>query len=202
MLGAIRGRVVREGTPPPQAAVFVCNHLSYVDLLVFLSEWPCVFVAKVEVTRIPVLGGVAADIGTIFINRQDFTDVARVNTRIEQTLQQGQSVVIFPEATTTEGASLLPFHASLFESAARSGQPVWYGALHYSAPPGARPASESVAWGDKDIGMREHMQGLLSLPGFTARIRYGRRPIGGSNRKVLAQALRAAVTELFEPVGQ
>ncbi len=201
MLGAIRGRVVREGQPPPEAAIFVCNHLSYVDLLICLAEWPCVFVSKIEVTRIPVIGSVAADIGTIFIDRQDFTDVARVNERIEQTLATGLSVVIFPEATTTEGAGLLPFHAPLLASAARSGRPVWYGALHYSAPPGARPASESVAWGE-DIGMREHMQRLLSLPSFTARIRYGRTPIAGNDRKALARDLRAAVTTLFEPVGQ
>ena len=152
-------------------------------------------------TRIPILGRVAADIGTIFINRQDFTDVARVNTRIDQAIAQGMSVVIFPEATTTEGSGLLPFHASLLESAARSGRPVWYGALHYSTPIGSRPASESVAWGE-DIGMREHMQRLLALPSFTARMRYGREPIGGSNRKQLAQALRTAVIALFEPVGQ
>ena len=201
MLGALRGRVVREGAPPSQPGLFVCNHLSYVDLLICLSEWPCVFVSKIEVTRIPVIGAVAADIGTIFINRQDFTDVARVNTRIDQAIAQGMSVVIFPEATTTEGSGLLPFHASLLESAARSGRPVWYGALHYSAPVGSRPASESVAWGE-DIGMREHLQRLLALPSFTARMRYGREPIGGTNRKQLAQALRSAVYELFEPVGQ
>lgn len=201
MLGALRGRVVREGAPPSQPGLFVCNHLSYVDLLVCLSEWPCVFVSKIEVTRIPVIGAVAADIGTIFINRQDFTDVARVNTRIDQAIEQGMSVVIFPEATTTEGSGLLPFHASLLESAARSGRPVWYGALHYSTPLGSRPASESVAWGE-DIGMREHMQRLLTLPWFIARMRYGRKPIGGTNRKQLAQALRSAVSELFEPVGQ
>lgn len=201
MLGALRGRVTREGEPPPEAVLFVCNHLSYVDLLVCLAEWPCVFVSKVEVTRIPVIGAVAADIGTIFIDRQDFTDVARVNARIEQTLATGLSVVIFPEATTTEGAGLLPFHAPLLASAARSGRPVWYGALHYSAPPGARPASEAVAWGE-DIGMREHMQRLITLPSFTARIRYGRAPIAGTDRKALARDLRAAVTTLFEPVGQ
>ena len=78
---------------------------------------------------------------------------------------------------------------------------MWYGALHYSTPLGSRPASESVAWGE-DIGMREHMQRLLSLPWFIARMRYGRKPIGGTNRKQLAQALRSAVSELFEPVGQ
>ncbi len=199
MLGALRGRVVRQGAPPPEAAIFVCNHLSYVDLLVCLSEWPCVFVSKIEVTRIPVIGSVAADIGTIFIDRKDFADVARVNTRIEETLATGLSVVIFPEATTTEGSGLLPFHAPLLASAARSGRPVWYGALHYSAPPGARPASESVAWGE-DIGMREHLQRLLRLPNFTARIRYGNAPIGGTDRKSLARDLRTAVLALFEPV--
>ena len=81
MLAAIGARVCREGKPPSEPVIFVSNHLSDVDILVLLSELPCVFVAKIEVSRMPVIGSAAADVGTIFIDREDFTEVARVTAR-------------------------------------------------------------------------------------------------------------------------
>lgn len=201
MLAAIGARVRRDGAPPSEPVIFVSNHLSDVDILVLLSELPCVFVAKIEVSRMPVIGSAAADVGTIFIDREDFTEVARVNTRIEKALAEGLSVVIFPEATKSMGVDLLPFHPPLLAAAARSGRQVWYGALHYSSPVGSPPASEAIVW-SKELPTRLHLQRLLQLPHFTARIRYGRAPIGGTDRKVLTRELRAAVHALFEPVRQ
>jgi len=201
MLAAIGARTRREGTPPSEPVIFVSNHLSDVDILVLLSELPCVFVAKIEVSRMPIIGSAAADVGTIFIDREDFTDVARVNARIDQSLAEGLSVIIFPEATKSLGVDLLPFHPPLLAAAARSGRQVWYGALHYSTPAGATPASQAVVW-SKELPTRVHLQRLLQLPHFTARIRYGHTPIGGTDRKALTRELRAAVHALFEPIGQ
>jgi 1-acyl-sn-glycerol-3-phosphate acyltransferase len=142
---------------------------------------------------------VAAQLGTIFIDRESFADLTRVNAAVEQALARGLTVVFFPEATTTHGDSLLPFRSPLLEPAARSGRPVYYAALHYATPPGAPPARDHVAWGGV-VSLREHVLRLMALPGFTATVIYGASPVTDPNRKSLARTLSGAVAALFRPL--
>jgi 1-acyl-sn-glycerol-3-phosphate acyltransferase len=54
----------------PTAGLLVCNHLSYLDILVLASLAPCVFVAKSEVKLWPVFGWFARLAGTVFVHRE------------------------------------------------------------------------------------------------------------------------------------
>ncbi len=69
-------KIAVQGTLPIPPFLLVSNHLSYVDVLVFASQVKCVFVARGDVARWPVIGSLCRGVNTIFIDRQKRQDVA------------------------------------------------------------------------------------------------------------------------------
>jgi 1-acyl-sn-glycerol-3-phosphate acyltransferase len=56
-----------------------------------------------------------AGCGTLFIERERRRDAHRVNDHAREVLAAGDTIAIFPEGTTTDGTTLLPFHGSLLQ---------------------------------------------------------------------------------------
>ena len=103
----------------PSSGLLVCNHLSYLDILVLSALVPCVFVAKREVKDWPVFGWFAKKAGTVFVHREQRAQAVQTVNEIEAALQTGAVVVLFPEGTSSGGETVLPFKSSLLEPAAR-----------------------------------------------------------------------------------
>jgi 1-acyl-sn-glycerol-3-phosphate acyltransferase len=97
--------------------LFVSNHQSYVDIIVAASIEPMMFVAKKEVKDWTLLGWMAELGGTIFIDRHSFRGGLSATNELSQALRRKNSVHIFPEATSTDGSSVLPFKPMLFGAA-------------------------------------------------------------------------------------
>lgn len=192
-------RIEVAGEPPRPPFVLVANHLSYLDILALLSELDGVFVAKSEIAGWPILGVLARSTGTIFVERARKSQLPQVLEQVVQALGRGNGVVFFPEGTSSRGAAVLPFKASLFEVALRTGLPVHTASLHYEVPRGSQPAWLSVAWWG-DMTFTDHFLRLLTLPRIRARISFGSAPVHGDDRKVLASETYRAVTEAFEPL--
>lgn len=114
-----------------QGSMVVANHVSWLDIIVFLAMTPARFVAKEEVRRWPVFGRLAAHAGTLFIQRQRRADSARVVAEIDQLLRDGERIILFPEGTTSDGHVVLPFKSALLEAAVQSGCSVLPVALRY-----------------------------------------------------------------------
>jgi 1-acyl-sn-glycerol-3-phosphate acyltransferase len=195
----LRIRIEVHGILPEPPFFLVSNHLSYIDIVVFASTLDCVFIAKRDVSRWPLLGSMCRSMGTIFIDRERRRDVTRVNGLIEEALAAGRGVVLFAEGTSTEGAAVREFKPALLEQAAAMRLPVSYAALSYSTPAGERPAHLSVCWWG-DMTFLDHLFALLRLPGFRAKLIFGPRRVRESDRKLLAVKLRQAVEEQFIPV--
>src|ERR1044072_4757195 len=192
-------KIEAQGQPPRGAFFLVSNHLSYLDIVVFAALTNCVFIAKSEVARWPVIGLLCRAMNTIFVDRGKRRDAARVNKIVEGALAQGRGVVLFAEGTSTQGATVLPFKSSLLEQAARAGFPVSYTALSYRAPAGEMPAHLSVCWWG-EMTFLKHLFGLFRLSEIRASIVFGSETIREDNRKVLAARLRGAVSKEFVPV--
>jgi 1-acyl-sn-glycerol-3-phosphate acyltransferase len=174
----------------------VSNHLSYVDVLVFASQLNCLFVAKKDVESWPIVGALCRSVGTIFINRSNRRDLARVNGEIAQALEDGRGVILFAEGTSTKGSSVLPFRSSLLEAAVIQGFPVSYAAVSYRVLADDPPASLSVCWwGDMTFG--SHFAELLRLRRIEATVSFGSTEIRAGDRKVLAERLWFEVNRLF-----
>lgn len=101
-----------RGELPQQPALWVCNHVSWVDIAVLGALQPLTFLSKAEVRHWPIAGWLAVQAGTLFIQR-GAGDSATVGTQIAAHLQAGQALLLFPEGTTTDGQSLRTFHGRL-----------------------------------------------------------------------------------------
>jgi 1-acyl-sn-glycerol-3-phosphate acyltransferase len=177
----------------------VSNHLSYVDVVVFASQFHCLFVAKKDVESWPIIGTLCRSVGTVFIDRRNRRDLTRVNDGIAQALEDGCGVILFPEGTSTKGSSVLPFRSSLLEAAAIQGFPVSSAAVSYRVLADDPPASLSVCWwGDMTFG--SHFAELLQLRRIEATVSFGSTEIRAGDRKVLAERLWFEVNRLFVPM--
>jgi 1-acyl-sn-glycerol-3-phosphate acyltransferase len=92
------------------------------------------FVSKADVLAWPLLGWLIRNAGTLFIERERKRDALRVLHQVAEALTSGDTVAVFPEGTTGDGATLLPFHANLLQSAIASSTPVQCVAIRYSDP--------------------------------------------------------------------
>lgn len=181
-------RIHRQGIPPAPPFFIVSNHLSYIDIIVYFTQMNCVFIAKKEVSAWPVMGYLARVANTLFIDRRNRRDIARVNALISRNINRLQGVLLFPEGTSTGGDTVKPFRPSLLEYPAERNMPVWYTTIRYRTPPGAPPEELSVCWwGDMTFG--SHAFNLFKIPCFDALIEFGPEPVQHNDRKVLAQHL-------------
>lgn len=122
LLAACGVRVTVRGQPAMQGAVLlVANHVSWIDIFVINAVRPTAFIAKSEIRRWPVVGWLVAGAGTLFIQRGQRHAIHAVGEAMQGRFDRGEAVGLFPEGTTTEGFTLLPFHASLFEPARQAG---------------------------------------------------------------------------------
>ncbi len=181
-----------SGVAPRGTVMLVSNHLSYLDVIVFALCCDAVFVAKSEVARWPLIGFLSRCMGTIFIERGRKRDILRVNALIESALRAGRSVIVFPEGTTSAGASVSPFKSPLLEPAVKLSVPVHYANLHYATAAHESPAAESVCWwGEMDFV--PHLWRLFQLTSFCAAVHFGTTPLPASDRKTLARAAQAHI---------
>jgi 1-acyl-sn-glycerol-3-phosphate acyltransferase len=194
---AVRVRVL--GTAPSAPLALVSNHLSYLDVLVLAASLPAsvCFVAKADVSGWPAFGRLARALGTIFIDRARKRDLLRVLPQIESRLGAGETVVFFPEGTSSPGRELLPFRSPLFEASLRAGRPVAVAALAYRTRAGDPPPERAVCWWG-DMEFAPHLFGLMRLRGVDATLEFSDELLWGDDRKALARAAHDAVRKRLE----
>jgi len=177
----------------PKTGLLFTNHLSYMDVMAICAVTPAVFVSKAEVRKWPLFGWFAAIAGTVFINRQRRTHVGEVNREVEEALAAGTLVTIFPEGTSSNGETILPFRTSLLEPATRGNHDIAVGWLHYELSDGdAR--NEVCYWGDHTFF--PHLMNLLGRKKVHATLRFAKFQRTTDDRKELAVQLHAAVQAL------
>lgn len=200
-LGALaRGcgiRTVVAGEPVHGGTLFVSNHISWADIPVYGAALGVAFVAKAEVGTWPLIGRMAARVGTIFVARERRGETGAQAEAIRARLRAGGDVMLFAEGTTSDGQGVMPFRSSLFaaaDAAARI-QPAaiaWQTAEGAPLPP---DRLREVAWiGDDPL-----------LPSVKAVARAKTRALltmldplePGADRKALAQATHDAVAAAY-----
>jgi 1-acyl-sn-glycerol-3-phosphate acyltransferase len=181
----------------PSGGLLVCNHLSYLDILVLSALAPCVFVAKREVKHWPVIGWFAKLAGTVFVHREQRLQAVQTVDEIEAALQTGSVAVLFPEGTSSGGETVLPFKSSLLEPAARQSHSLTAGLLQYELGDG--DVSEEVCYW-KDMTLVPHLINLCSKRAVQASVHFNHLREGNADRKQLARQLHAEVLRMKHAV--
>lgn len=108
----VHGKIERDGP-----ILFVCNHTSYTDIAILGSLVPASFVAKAEVAHWPLFGLLAKLQRTVFVDRRAGARTARQRDEMVDRLERGDSLILFPEGTSSDGNTVLPFKSALFSVA-------------------------------------------------------------------------------------
>ena len=121
-LSILNVRLIANNRPSEslKGVLVVANHISLLDIFAITALCPSSFIAMKELSRWPVIGRVARNADTVFINEA-----------ICRSLAEGKNVCFFPEARTSSGNGILPFKAALFQSAIDAGSEIQPLALRY-----------------------------------------------------------------------
>ena len=183
-------RLRRYGTPLPGAALFVANHVSWIDIVLMHSQRMMGFVAKAEIARWPLVGWLASRGGTLYHHRGSNDSLHGVMHQMVQRLEQGLAVGVFPEGRTTRGNAIGTFHARIFQPAVLAGVPAQPVALKY----GLRGDAQTiVAFGEKENFLQNFVR-LLGEPGRVAEVHF-LEPVGASEdgRRRMAETCRERI---------
>ena len=157
-----------EAVDLPVRALFVCNHISWLDVFVISAVTPAHFVCKDDIRKWPVIGWLLAATETIFIARSNRADAARTAKALAERLQRDEPVAFFPEGTTTNGTILLPFSGALFEAATLAQACVAPMTLRYLDKHG-KPSTAPAY--DADVTFMESLRAIVKAPSLIAELR-------------------------------
>lgn len=116
-----------ENLPKNGPAVYISNHQSYADILVFLyaiDRHQVSFIAKDSLKTVPFVGAWIDRIRGIFIHRGDArAALTTINEGVDY-LKQGFSLVIFPEGTRSQGHEMADFKPGSLKLATKARVPL------------------------------------------------------------------------------
>lgn len=190
-------RLRRSGIPVAGAALFVANHVSWIDIVALHSQRMMGFVAKKEISRWPLVGWLASRGETIYHQRGSQESLGGVLHEMLGRLRGGRSVGVFPEGRTRDGREVGPFHARIFLAAVEAGVAVQPVALRYGEHASAQTVVAFRA-GESFVG---NFLRLLGEPARTGEVAFlepiapgdaaGRRRIAEVARQRIVAAMHA-----------
>ncbi|MFM9834794.1 MAG: lysophospholipid acyltransferase family protein [Methylophilaceae bacterium] len=176
-----------------RSTMFVANHISWVDIHAINSVIPLRFIAKSEVSSWPVFGYLVRKSGTLFIDRSKRKDAARIVVLAKQSLQNGDNVGFFPEGTTSEGVSILPFKSSIVQAAIDAEATICPIALRYPQPD--KSANTQMAYAGETT-MGESMLNILKQKNPVVELHFlAPMPALHANRHGLTEAAFIAISK-------
>ena len=193
-------RIRTTGTRLRRNVLFVSNHVSWLDILALGGAARSAFVSKAEVGTTPLVGWLADQNSTIYVQREARRDIHNQADSLRAALARGRPVTLFPEGTTGPGDGLLPFRASLFQAIIPTPpnlrvQPVF---LDYG------PEANDIAWLDPESGLGNFKRLLARKRPIHLTIHYldPLPDIVESDRKILAEAARVMIAGRMEAVAR
>jgi 1-acyl-sn-glycerol-3-phosphate acyltransferase len=194
LLRALGIEVRVEGEPHPGGVLLVANHISWLDITALHAVVPQArFVSKADVKAWPLLSRLVHAADTLFLERERKRDALRVVHEMARALSTGHTVAVFPEGTTSDGHTLLPFHANLLQAAITTEAPVQAVALRFS------DAAASVSAAVEFVGDTTLAQSLWRVACGEKLVAHiallPSRASASYERRALAEALRADIAE-------
>ena len=202
MLKRFRVELRIAGAPAQVGPMLVvANHISWVDILALLAVCPCRFVAKADVEHWPLLGTVVTGGGTLYVKRESRRDAMRVVHRMAEALKEGDILAVFPDGTTGDGSSVLPFHSGLLQAAISADVPVQPVAVQIVDGKSGRPSRAASYMGDESLA--GSVWRALCARDLCAVVTFGPpQCAAGRDRRAWARDLRNEIAAMRQPEGQ
>lgn len=129
LLRAAGAKVILQGEeriPKDQPVVFVSNHQGNFDIPLLLGyiSTPKAFVAKIELSKFPIVSNWMEQMKCVFMDRADIRQSLTVINQSAEYLEQGYSTVLFPEGTRSKGGKMGAFKAGSLKLAKKAGVPI------------------------------------------------------------------------------
>ncbi len=188
-------RVETIGTHLRRDVFFVSNHVSWIDILSLAGASGTAFVAKAELEQSPLVGWLSSLNRTVFVKREHRMGVAEQINALKEALADNWSVTVFPEGTTTDGKSLLPFKTSMLSVL----EPPPPGVLVQPVLVDYGAVAEWIGWIGEESGLNNAKRVLSRKGTFDLRLHYlepfspeefrGRKAISSEARRRIEEAL-------------
>ena len=198
-------KVRRVGTPLKRDVFYVSNHVSWIDILALGGASGTAFVAKAEIGASPLVGWLAGLNRTVYVKRENRMGVAEQINQLRDALAETWAVTVFPEGTTTDGKSLLPFKTPMLRvlEPPPPGVMVQPVVLDYGA------AAEDIAWIGQERGLNNAKRVLARKQRFRLRVHFlepfdprdfpGRKAIAAESRRRIEEALVRTLGQPLRP---
>ncbi len=111
----VGARVKVHGEHLRRDVFYLSNHISWIDILAIGGACGSAFVSKAQVKRVPVVGWLADLNKTLYVEREARGSVAAQINALRDALAETWAITVFPEGTTGNGRTLLPFKAALLK---------------------------------------------------------------------------------------
>lgn len=192
-------KVKVEGTHLKRDVFYIANHVSWIDILSLSGACGTAFVAKAELAKAPLVGWLADMNRTVYVKREHRLGVAQQINALKEALADNWSVTVFPEGTTTDGQSLLPFKTSMLSVL----EPPPPGVLVQPVLLDYGPVAEWIGWIGEEGGLNNAKRVLARKGTFDMRIVFlepfspadyvGRKAISVEARRRIEEALLEAL---------
>jgi lyso-ornithine lipid O-acyltransferase len=196
-------RINRIGTHLKRDVFYISNHLSWIDILALGGASGTAFIAKAEIRSSPIVGWLAGLNRTVYVKRENRLGVAEQINELRDALAETWAITVFPEGTTTDGKSLLPFKTPMLRvlEPPPPGVMVQPVMLDYGA------AADDICWIGQETGLNNAKRVLGRKGSFRLDVHFlepfhprdfpGRKVIAAESRRRIEEAL---VTALGQPL--
>lgn len=198
-------RVDTVGTPLHRDVFFVANHVSWIDILALGGASGTAFVAKAELASAPVVGWLAGLNRTVYVKRENRMGVAEQINTLRSALADNWSITVFPEGTTTDNQSLLPFKTPML----RVLEPPPPGVMVQPVVLFYGEVGEEIGWIGQEGGLNNARRLLSRRGSFSVALHYlepfdpndfpGRKAIAAESRRRIEERLTSLLGQPPRP---
>jgi 1-acyl-sn-glycerol-3-phosphate acyltransferase len=184
---------VKGEAPRLGPCLIVANHVSWLDIVVLSAMMPCSFIAKREVGTWPLFGSMARLQRTVFVDRGKRHTTGESRDDMSERLAANETLVLFAEGTSGDGASMRSFKPSFFAAANGDTKivPVTLSYLSQWNMPLTRRQRPSIAWyGDMELA--PHLWQALASGPISVRVTF-HDALDPSHRKQAAKEAEACI---------
>ena len=190
------------GTLPAagRGQMMICNHISWLDIMTINAAFPNRFVAKDDVAKWPVIGYLATQAQTVYVARRKKSGNNNEKiVQVTQALQNGDTVSLFPEGTSSIGDEILPFKNSFFQAAIDAEVPLIPVLCRYPNPDGSSPNPHVAYHGD--ISLWQSIKMIISQPQGSAELHFLEPVAATADKAALAQTIHRLLSDKQRQLG-